>query len=527
MAMTRPQRAALIGIVLVGLTLRVAYFVHAVRMPGFVWEDPDGYAAHALTLTPHGWHWTFQAVSFRINGQQHALPPMYPVFLSLFALFPGFPMTAQIAQVGLAVLTIALVFALGRRIHSVRAGLVAAAAYALWVPNINNVWSTSQETLYVPLILTAFLLLFRAIEGDAGWVGFAVAGLAFGVSALTRSMPLFFALPAAAAHVGLARDRARAALQASAFLAGFVLLTVPYSTALSRYFGQVTVIDTHGSIHLEAETEPGSIAPGLSETASGLWRAATAHPIDFAVESLGRAQSLFHVNGGRILQIYVVAATRLRAVVWKVVVLAGSDLLLIVASILAAIGAALCRRPRLAALLVIWIVVNIGIASAGGFGGARLRAPFEPMLIVFAAICAAGEWGRPRAWVLGLAVAASGAAALAVLPQVPASLRAWPDYGVRWPSIFDRHDGEILGEAGLNLPARDGAAALAATTTGEAPVVVRVIVSGLPAREIQLAPRQSTPIRVPWPALGLAFVELVTAGPAATAQPVHVIVDGR
>ena len=101
---------------------------------------------------------------------------MYSVFLSIFALFPGFPLTAQIAQVALSIASIVLVFALGRRLHSPASGLIAAAAYAVWVPNIFNVWSTSQETLYVPLILGAFLLLARALDDPGTLAGLSARG---------------------------------------------------------------------------------------------------------------------------------------------------------------------------------------------------------------------------------------------------------------------------------------------------------------------------------------------------------------
>src|SRR5687767_279524 len=226
--LTRGHCATLGLILAAGLALRVLYLMHALHSPGYVWEDPDGYAQQALRLAgPDGWRWTFQAVTYLINGQRHALPPLYSVFLSLFALFPGFPVSALAAQVALAVGANWVVFALGRSLHSTRTGLLAAAGFALWVPNIFNVWSTSQETLYIPLILTAFLLLARAIDREPGVLGFGVAGAVFGLSALTRSMPMFFVLPAACAHVALAQNRRRATAQGAALLVGFLVLTMP------------------------------------------------------------------------------------------------------------------------------------------------------------------------------------------------------------------------------------------------------------------------------------------------------------
>ena len=390
-AVTRRQIITLLAILTFGLGVRLTALVNALHSPGYSWQDPDGYMTQAIRLGGRdGWTWTFDAVTYTINGQRHALPPMYSVFLSMFALWPGFPLSAQVAQVGLAVVSIALVFALGRCVHSTRAGLVAASLYALWVPNIFNVWSTSQETLYVPIILTAFLLLARAVDRDDPWPGFALAGVVFGAAALTRSMPMFFAVPAAITHVLLARNRRRAAVQGLTFLLGFLLLTAPYSAALSRHFGQLTIIDTHGSIHLESAS--GARAPSLFETAQGLWRAMSARPSGYFAECVARARSLLHVNGGRILQIYVVADSKIGAVVWKSLVHLGSDALLVMGTMLAGLGAALCRRPRLAIFLLLWAALDVAIASVGGFGGARLRAPFEPFLVVLAAIVFVGEW---------------------------------------------------------------------------------------------------------------------------------------
>lgn len=524
--MTRAQIVALLIILTLGLALRLAALVNALHTPGYSWEDPDGYMAQARRLAGRdGWAWTFDAVTYSINNQRHALPPMYSVFLSLFALWPGFPLSAQVAQIGLAVASNALVFALGRLVHSTRTGLVAASAFALWVPNIFGVWSTSQETLYLPLILAAFLLFARAIDRDGGAPAFALAGFVFGAAALTRSMPLFFVVPAACAHVALAHSRRRAARRSLAFLVGFMLLTAPYSAALSRHFGQLTIIDTHGSIHLDAGS--GDRAPSLLETAVGLWRAIRARPLEYFAECAARARSLLHVNGGRILQIYVVADSKAGAVAWKTLVHLGSDALLVLGTMLAGLGAALCRRPRLAIFLLMWTALNIGIASVGGFGGARLRAPFEPFLVVLAAVVVAGAWRRPHPAALAVAGVAGVMAAMATFPQIPNSLRAWPDYGIVWPSIFKRPAGQFTGAAGLNVPAFNGLAELTATPVGSSQVQLRVRIGGVHVRTMDLAAGETATIRTRWPARGLAFIELDQTDHSAGRFPIEVRVPGR
>jgi hypothetical protein len=507
--LTRTHLVILFLILAAGLALRAGCLAYALQTPGYTWDDPDGYALQARRLArPDGWQWTFQAVTYRIHGQRHALPPLYSVFLSVFALFPGFPVSAIIAQILLSVVSIWLVFMLGRLIHSTTAGLLAASGAAAWVPSIFNVWSTSQETLYIPIMLAAFLLLGRLIDRDARPGPFLIPGAVFGIAALTRSMPLFFVVPAACAHIALARDRRRASLQSLAFLAGFLAVIGPYSAALSSYFGQLTVIDTHGGVFVAPGT--GSSVP--METARALWLKMAGDPVGFFTECLARARSLMHVNGGRILQIYVLADTWLTAIAWKVLVHLGSDFLLIVSGIAAPFGAALCRGRRLAVLFLLWTVINISIASLAGYGGARLRAPFEPLLLVLAGVVFSGGWRPAGAVALSLAGAAAALVAVAVVPQVPRSVQAWPDYGVTWPSILVRNSGHFTGATGLNVPAFDGVAVFTVKPAGKASPRLDVRIGGVHVRTVQLTAGQPTTIRSMWPAGGLAFVELEDEG---------------
>jgi 4-amino-4-deoxy-L-arabinose transferase-like glycosyltransferase len=506
----------LVLLVTLGAALRLTYLLSAVHSPGFVWQDPDRYIGQAMHLVRRGeWHWTFNAVMYSFGGQRHALPPGYPIFLSWFLRFPGFPLTALVAQAVLATGSIGLVFSLGRRIHSPTAGLLAAGAYAVWVPNIFNVWSTSQETVYVPLVLLTFVLLARAMDRDSGPMAFAAAGLACGVAALTRSMPMFFVLPAAAAHVALAPARRRASLQACAFAAGVLVVTAPYSVALSRFLGTVAIIDTHGSIHIDSS---GDIqTPGLATTAGALAVAVRANPLEYARQCWVRTKSILHVNGGRILQIYVVAGDRLRATIWKCLVHIGADALLLVAVLLGPVGAALCRRPRIAAMLVLWTAVNITVAVLGGFGGARLRTPFEPTLFVLAAAACAGPWQHTRPLALGAALAASCLAAFATLPQLRTSLAAWPDYGVQWPAIFSRQTGQFVGKAGLNVPAAGGVARVGVLPGPDTPLLLEVRANGAHVRTVQLSPAMTTVIPTEWRGSGLAFIELEVVQPRTAA----------
>jgi hypothetical protein len=412
-------------------------------------------------------------------------------------------------------------------VHSTAAGLWGAAASALSVPSILGVWSTSQETLYLPLLLFAFVLLARAITVDARPFAFAVAGACFGLAALTRSMPMFFVLPAAALLVATSPARRAAAWQASAFLGGFALVTMPYCVALSSALGQLTLIDSHGSIHVAANGGAAT-APGVAATAQAVWSRFREAPRTFVSTSIDLAQSLLHVNGGRQLQIYVVASSKASAYLWKLIIHLGTDVVLVVAIVLAIPGAVLCRNPRVAWLFLLWTALNVAVATLGGFGGARLRAPFEPFLLILGSVVLAGAWRtRPRA-VIAAAIACSLGLAALVVPQIPRSLQAWPDFGIRWDSVLDRQHGDLEGAAGLNVPAYTGTAQLAVRATDPStPVRLDLRANGKNVATIALDTRERA---IAWPSTsrGLEFVE-VQARDARTGAPapVHVTVPRR
>jgi hypothetical protein len=115
----------------------------------------------------------------------------------------------------------------------------------------------------------------------------------------------------------------------------------------------------------------------------------------------------------------------------------------------------------------------------------------------------------------------------AVLPQVPRSIRAWPDYGIRWPSNFDRTSGTFSGTAGFNVPAYAGLAALQATASADTPLTVEVRAGGVPNRPVHVAHGETALIRVPWPARGLAFLELRAIDSSGRPADVRVTVPPR
>jgi 4-amino-4-deoxy-L-arabinose transferase-like glycosyltransferase len=502
------------------LGVRLLYLAHAVGRPGYRIDDPDSYLRQAERIArgPSGWAFDFDVVEHAVEGRRYALPPLYPVFLSFFAAFPGFPVNALVGQALLGVLGCLAVFLIGREIHSDRAGLFAAALYALWFPNVIAVWSTMQETLFVPVLLAGFAVLVRART----FTGFAMAGLLFGLAALTRSMPVYY-VPVAVALLVWREGIRRGVFLSSAFLLGFAALSLPYSVALSRHLGSATFIENHAGLRIASEQGvEGAQPPGPVATAIALGRGFAADPKKTVSDWSVTALSILHVNGGRLLQIYLGARSKGGAMLWKMAVHVFSDLALVLTLALAPFGFVLCRRPDRAWLFAAWIVVCFGLTILSGFGGPRLRAPFEPHLMVGAGVVLAGSWVRPRAYALGTAGVVSLFLLAAVVPQLGRSLAARGDYGVDWPLDALPKRSAMNGGAGFNVLAADGFVEFAVRPRNDGrPVHVSVLVDGIAAGS-EVIEEVEHWFRYPAASGGLVFVELL-AEDAQSASPVRML----
>ena len=518
-------RLWLLLILAVGLALRLTYLLAVTSNTGFVWVDPDRYLESGVELAGESgdWRWSFEAVRHHSGGKRYALPPLYPLFLSLFAMFPHYPFTAQLGQVGLATLTIFVMFHLGRSLHSDKAGLLAAGIYALWLPNIIAVWSTMQEALYLPLLLSAFLFLLWATRAGGSPLLLALSGLSFGLAALTRSMTVYFVLPAAILVVlhnrkksSLGTRRSRPLLLAGAFLGGFALLTLPYSFALSRHLGDLTFIENHGGTRIVSlyDAEAAGEPPGPAETAAMLMRALLDAPASFSERFFETAASILHVNGGRLLQIYLSASTAWGATAWKLVSHLFADGLFIGALLLSPFGALWGQRPRLSGFIVLWILFSLFLTALSGFGGARLRAPFEPHLILLAAVVLAGGYRRASLKWLAVAALTAFVLARAVLPQLPRSLSARGDYGVDWTLKTLPKRSPMTAQAGINLLAVDGAVELFVRPRHArgSRTQLSVRLNDELVEQVTLRDREHR-LRYEWPRLELVYVELIASEP--------------
>jgi 4-amino-4-deoxy-L-arabinose transferase-like glycosyltransferase len=514
----RPSWIAIAVLVVLALGLRLG-FLRYLAAEGFVWPDVDAYLVKGASLVRHGaWRWTFEAVDYAWGGRIYALPPLYSIYLSPFAAFASYPVNAF---AGLAVLNAAVVpfvVQLGTRLHSARAGLIAGLLYACWGSDVAGFGAVRQEALYVPLIILAFAALARAWDGGAGRGGFVLAGAAFGLAALCRSMPIYWV--ALLAVVLWLRDRRGAGLgQAAALAAGFALLTVPYSIALSVHLGQPTLIENHGGILVAQRylVSGQRQVPGFSTVVTAILTQVFTAPGTFFGATAGYALSLLPVNGGRFLQDGVLLSSAAAAAPIKWLVHASFDLPWLIAVVLAPLGVVLARHRPLALVLLGWALVNLGLTSVTGFGGSRLRCPFEVHLALLASVVLAGRWSAAPRLPLALGAAGTVAMALLIAPQVGRSLEARPNYGprMRWTMEERETRATVTGGLGANLLTMRDGLDVTLTNPGAAPVALDLAVNGAAMLQAApLAPGASRTVTVPLEGPELVFVEVHAADAA-------------
>jgi hypothetical protein len=459
----------------IALALRIGYLL-LLAGQGHVYGDVDQYLAKGTSLVASGgFRWTFDAVAYTWGGRVYALPPLYSLYLGAFAAWPSYPLNAFIGLAAVNAAVIPLIVATGTRLHSVRAGFVAALLYACWGADIAAYAAVRQEALYIPLVIVATWALVRALDGAGGRFAFVAAGAAFGLAALCRSMPIYY-VAAVAGGLALRDWRGAGWRQAGQLVAGFALFTVPYSIALSLHLGEATLIENHGGILVVHRYLGGghSQVPGFTTVVTAILQQIWMEPAAFAAETLDQGRSLIYVSGGRFVQEAVYAATARDAGLWKLAAHLLIDLPWVLALVLAPVGAAMARlRPAVAALLA-WALLNIGLTAITGFGGSRLRGPFEIHLVLLASVALAGPWRIDR-WppvIAGLAVAAALAGVVA--PQIDRSARARGNYGGRWTTTGAETRATVTGASGANVLALAGGLEIEVTNPGVAPIVVDV-----------------------------------------------------
>jgi 4-amino-4-deoxy-L-arabinose transferase-like glycosyltransferase len=236
--LTAGERRALIAVLVLAFVLRAAWALYAARPPVGL-HDPSFYLVYGERIAD-GFGYTLP------SGEPTAYYPVgYPAFLAgVFWLFgwtglPGHDLAAW-ANVGLGVATVALAFALGRRLFDVRTGLVAAGVVGVLPNLVLHTAVALTETLFIALVLAAVLVLVSADEPSRGRL--LAFGLLTGLSAEVRPVSLLFLPAVAVVWLACRRGWRRSAVDVAVASAAVAVVLVPWTLRNADVMGSPIVL---------------------------------------------------------------------------------------------------------------------------------------------------------------------------------------------------------------------------------------------------------------------------------------------
>lgn len=418
----RRVRWVLGAVVATGAVVRVLWALKA-QPPGEL-RDPTFY----LVLADHvaagdGYRYGYEAN----QGITAYYPPGYPVALGALTwlvrgALPGTASAFDVAiwfNVALSVATIGLVFVLGRRLAGVRAGLAAAAVWALWPNLIFHSGIVLTETLFLfLLVLTLVVLLGNPRSAAApGRARLVTAGVLFGLTLLVRPVSIVVAPVLLLLWWGAG---ARAALSRLALLGvATVAVLVPWSVRSTLAMDEPVLMSLNFGDNLCLGHNPGA-SGGFGELGVYCYDGDDLRRPEYETrrqsENISRALTYIRENPGTTLRR---TPSKLRITLQddydglevaedfgagpimssgarSTLELAANAFYLLVAGAAVAGGVVLVRRPdpaRRGLFLVVAGVVQLA-APLVTFGDARFKMPLYPTLAVCAGVAVAALWDR-------------------------------------------------------------------------------------------------------------------------------------
>ncbi|MBI4549595.1 MAG: glycosyltransferase family 39 protein [Candidatus Omnitrophica bacterium] len=229
-------------IFLFALAVRIAFLAgcYGMGQGGRVSSDAGGYLIIARSLAEgKGFQWEGQPTTRR--------PPIFPAYMAALLKVSPYPLGVQAADVAVSALTCLVLYGLGKEMFSAKVGLLSAGLLAVDYVSIRQTIAVMSETLFLFFLLLSFYFLARAIRTGKRGLFFG-AGLAGGLSLLTRDFLIFYFPLAAAGFLFLMAPKRRCAGWAIFFLAGLGLTTMPWmvrNSLLARRPALITAVAGH------------------------------------------------------------------------------------------------------------------------------------------------------------------------------------------------------------------------------------------------------------------------------------------
>lgn len=245
-----------LGLILVaGFALRAIYLAEMAQDPRFtvLYDDPEFYDYWARALVSGDFAPPVGRPDPQLTTTPFPVTPGYPYFLAaLYWLTGGSFLGARVLQMALGLASCALLYLLGRKVFSARAGLIAAALMATY-------WAFPyfEGTMTSPVLVTFFFLglalgLTWWADAPSAARAFA-AGLTLGLAILTRSNAMLFG-PAIVAWMAVTcwpgRQWRRFLASAAAVTVGTLVLVLPVTVRNYRVSGEFVLTNTGGGMSL-------------------------------------------------------------------------------------------------------------------------------------------------------------------------------------------------------------------------------------------------------------------------------------
>lgn len=249
----RAGLAALAAILLLGLGLRVDHAWEG-RAPVY---DASAYAAIAANLDQgHG----FTAGSGATQPSSNYSPGL-PLFVAgIYKVTGGVhERLARLLLAAIGALSVLFTYLIGRRLSGPAAGLIGAAAVAIYPALLEYQGMLMSEPLAATLLSAAVLAIFWAGDppsGQAPRARWLVPGLSLGALAMVRPEYLGVALLLALLVLlrGIRSDWKRSLARAAILLAGVVVVVAPWTVRNAEALGRFVPISTGGGQVLFAGT---------------------------------------------------------------------------------------------------------------------------------------------------------------------------------------------------------------------------------------------------------------------------------
>jgi 4-amino-4-deoxy-L-arabinose transferase-like glycosyltransferase len=206
-----------------------------------------GYYDFAARRIAADWGFLFDRAQVEAHGKLGWWPPLYPFFLGWLYDFLGPSHRVVVfAQVLIGTLVCWLVYAWARRAAGDRVARIAGHLIAVDPTYVFFTNILASENLYVPWMALG-LWLFERSRNAAGWRPGLLAGIVFGLGALTRAIGLI--VIAVAALAARRRPLGAWSRRAAPILAGAALIILPWTCRNAIVVGSPALICFGGGLN--------------------------------------------------------------------------------------------------------------------------------------------------------------------------------------------------------------------------------------------------------------------------------------